>query len=287
MGRLHDPTPAAPRTRRIWLCADDYGIAPGVNQAIRELAARGRINATSVMVVAPGFDKAQALALDQARASAPALAIGLHLTLTAPYRPLTGFVPVRQEAFLPLSAMVRAALLRRLDAHTIRREVDAQLAAFATAFGRPPDFVDGHQHVHVLPQVREAVLAAVTEMTPRPWVRQCETARPLRGLWAGPKTMVIGLMSRGLRERARAAGIATNTAFAGVYVFRPGADFSALFPRFLALTPEGGLIMCHPGIVDAALQRLDPLTLLREQEYAFLLSDAFPRILAEHGVTLV
>ena len=38
--------------RQIWLCADDYGIAPGVNGAIRELIARQRLNATSVMVAA-------------------------------------------------------------------------------------------------------------------------------------------------------------------------------------------------------------------------------------------
>ncbi len=37
--------------RRIWLCADDYGISPGVNRAIRDLIVRGRLNATSVMVV--------------------------------------------------------------------------------------------------------------------------------------------------------------------------------------------------------------------------------------------
>ena len=41
---------AAP-PRRIWLCADDYGISPGVNRAIRDLIERGRLNATSVMVV--------------------------------------------------------------------------------------------------------------------------------------------------------------------------------------------------------------------------------------------
>ena len=37
--------------RRIWLCADDYGLAEGVNRAIRDLISRGRLNATSVMVV--------------------------------------------------------------------------------------------------------------------------------------------------------------------------------------------------------------------------------------------
>ena len=64
------------------------------------------------------------------------------------------------------------------------------------------------------------------------------------------------------------------------------ADFAALFPRFLANMPEGGLVMCHPGVVDGELERLDPLTTLREREYAYLRSDAFPQALAQAGVTL-
>ena len=49
---------------RIWLVADDYGLSRGVNGAIRGLLARGRISATSVMVVAPAFvpEATQALA---------------------------------------------------------------------------------------------------------------------------------------------------------------------------------------------------------------------------------
>jgi hypothetical protein len=34
------------------------------------------------------------------------------------------------------------------------------------------------------------------------------------------------------------------------------------------------------------LQRLDSLTVLREHEFAFFNSDAFPQVLAEHGVAL-
>ena len=34
--------------------------------------------------------------------------------------------------------------------------------------------------------------------------------------------------------------------------------------------------MCHPGFVDAELERLDPLTTQREREYAYLAGDAFP-----------
>jgi predicted glycoside hydrolase/deacetylase ChbG (UPF0249 family) len=42
----------------------------------------------------------------------------------------------------------------------------------------------------------------------------------------------------------------------------------------------------HPGFVDAELQRLDPLTTLREREYAFLAGDAFLNLLAGHGAAL-
>ena len=77
--------------RRIWLVADDYGISPAVSAAIRDLAARGRLSATSVMVAAPSFERAQAQSL-----AATGVAIGLHVTLTAPFRPLSqGFAPLR------------------------------------------------------------------------------------------------------------------------------------------------------------------------------------------------
>jgi len=38
--------------------------------------------------------------------------------------------------------------------------------------------------------------------------------------------------------------------------------------------------------VDAELQRLDPLTTLREREYAFFAGDTFPAVLARHRVAL-
>src|SRR5256714_10979231 len=137
--------------RRIWLCADDYGIAPGVDAAIRDLIGRGRLNATSVMVVAPSFTPAEADALT----NVGKVAIGLHLTLTAPFKPRTAdFRPLAQAVFHPLQATLRRAMLRRLDRAALRREVEAQIAAFAEAFGRPPDFIDGPQHLHLFTQVR-------------------------------------------------------------------------------------------------------------------------------------
>jgi predicted glycoside hydrolase/deacetylase ChbG (UPF0249 family) len=272
--------------RRIWLCADDYGLAPGVNAAIRDLVARGRLNATSVMVVTPTFSRAEADALAALDAAGSRVAIGLHVTLTGPLRPLTAFRPAADGAFLPLAAMLRLAARRGLEAGALAREVEAQFAAFVEAFGRAPDFVDGHQHVHLFPQVRDAVLDAAHRLAPQAWMRQCGARGPLRRRLADPKGLLIDYLSRGFRIRAAQLRIRTNPAFAGTYTYQPNADFARIFPAFLPGMPAGGLIMCHPGVVDPELERLDPLTTLREREYAYFRSDDFAEALKSQDLTL-
>jgi predicted glycoside hydrolase/deacetylase ChbG (UPF0249 family) len=153
-------------------------------------------------------------------------------------------------------------------------------------FGQPPDFLDGHQHIQLFPQVRDAFLKVVAERAPTAWVRQC--GRPRRGRrLRDHKALVLDILSLGFRRRARKLGIAVNPAFAGAYAFKSRANYARLFPRFLSGLPDGGLIMCHPGVVDTELKGLDSLTTLREQEFAFFGSDAFLQVLAEHNVALV
>jgi len=273
--------------RRFWLCADDYGIAPGVNVAIRDLVARRRLNATSVMVLAPSFSRAEAHALAALNAGEQRVAIGLHLTLTAPLGPLTkDYAPLAAGAFLPVATTLRLALQQRLDVAALTREFRAQFEAFANAFGRPPDFVDGHQHVQLFPQVRQAVLETASWIAPTAWLRQCGGSLPLHRRLTDPKGLLIDWLSREFRARARNLGIATNPAFAGTYTYRANVNFAAIFPGFLEGLPEGGLVMCHPGHVDAELERLDPLTTLREQEYAYFCGDAFVALLEKRGLTL-
>ena len=270
--------------RRIWLVADDYGISPAVNAAIRDLAARGRLSGTSVIMPAPSLDRGQAEALAALNAAAPRIAIGLHTTLTAPFRPLAPeFAPTRDGAFPPLATLMARAFLGRLDRASIAAEIAAQFAAFAAAFGRPPEFVDGHQHVHLLPVVRDALLAAVRAAAPRAWVRQCGS---LRSSLSDPKGLLLNGLSRRFRARADALGIRTNPAFAGTYTFDPRAQIAALFPRFLDGLPDGSVVMCHPGEVDDELRRLDPLTDLRAREYAYLAGDGFAALLRSQAVAL-
>jgi predicted glycoside hydrolase/deacetylase ChbG (UPF0249 family) len=274
-----------PTPRHIIICADDYGISPAVSAAIRDLIAHGRINATSVMVTSPNSDSAEAAALHDV--AAQRAAIGLHVTLTAPFAPLShDFAPLRHGAFLSLGATLRRAHLRTLQPDLLANEIARQFAAFAHAFGRPPDFVDGHQHVQLFPQIRDAFLRVAKDAAPRAWVRQCGRVATARMRFADRKAMVLDALSRRFRQLAALHGLRTNPAFAGTYAFRSNAAYEQLFATFLDRLPDGGLIMCHPGKVDSELTRLDTLTDLREREYAFFLDDSFPRLLAEHGVAL-
>lgn len=273
--------------RRIWLCADDYGMSPGVNRAIRELIEKKRLNATSVMVVGAAIDRAEIDGLMQAVSVNPNCAIGLHATLTAPFAPLTmHFQPLDGGQFLPLGRLLRASLLRRLDPEIAQAELLAQIAAFKQLFARAPDYIDGHQHVQLFPQIRDAFLAAVKEVAPNAWVRQCGRSLPLSQRLDSPKALLLDTLSATFRQKAAREGIAFNPGFAGAYDMVRGRDFSDAMQGFLTGLPEGGLIMCHPGFVDEILIGLDNVTHQREREFAFLNSYDFPRLLSANNVTL-
>ncbi len=65
------------------------------------------------------------------------------------------------------------SLTGRFPSAELRAEIARQFVAFEIVHGEIPSFVDGHQHVHVLPVVRLALLAVLTERgyQGRLWVR--------------------------------------------------------------------------------------------------------------------
>jgi len=173
---------------------------------------------------------------------------------------------------LPLVAELIADLVRapHFDEAHLEREKQVILSELGECLDSPEDLV--HDHLLEAAFDRQALGRPVlgTELSIRAIQRQdC-----------------LDWLSREFRARARNLGIATNPAFAGTYTYRANVNFAAIFPGFLEGLPEGGLVMCHPGHVDAELERLDPLTTLREQEYAYFCGDAFVALLEKRGLTL-
>ena len=269
------------------LCADDFGLTEGVSRGILDLARMGRLSATSVMAHRPSWPR---LAWDLAGFGGH-LGVGLHLTLTLgePLGAMRQFAPVSRLP--PFPVVLRRALARQLPTHEIRQEIDRQLDAFEAAFGRPPDFVDGHQHVHVLPGVREPLLAALGARgwRGRLWLRDPsdQIAAILARRVAAPKALLVAALSLAFRAAASRAGFAVNEGFSGFSSFDPARDVGADFGRFFQHLGPRPVIMCHPGHVEADLHGLDPVVETRAREYAYLASDDFSALIRERAISLV
>ena len=271
---------------RIGVCADDYGLTPGVGRGIRELLAAGRISATSVMAGSEYWPE-EAPAIRPFAASAD---IGLHITLTDQV-PL-GVLPIfaHDGQFPPLAKVLRAGLSRQLPLAEIEAEIERQLATFVKHFGAPPAHIDGHHHIHQLPGIREIVVRMAARLRPAgTYVRCCaEPASVIlkRGVTPG-KALLISILGKGLARQLRLAGLPSNSGFSGAYGYgtetRPLPE---IFGRFLRGAGPGHLVMCHPGYSDAVLADKDTLTAAREAELAFLGGETWPRLLAEAGLVI-
>lgn len=270
----------------ITLCADDYGLAPGLGIAIRALIEQGRLQATGCMTGSAHWpDEARLLKALEGRAE-----FGVHLTLTD-HRPLGPMPSLAPEGRLPpIGAMVKRSVLHRLDKAEIAAELERQVDAFEAQMGRPPDFLDGHHHVHQLPIIRDVVVDLWRRRLKAQggWVRSCwENPLAIARRGVDPiRATIIALLGIGLRRRMRAEGIPHNRSFRGVYDFSGKVAYAELFRIFSQAPGPGTLIMCHPGQVDEALRACEWLTDQREVEWKFLASDAFPLSLADRGITL-
>jgi chitin disaccharide deacetylase len=271
-------------THHVVLCADDFGLTEGVSRGILELARMGRISATSALTNAPSWPR-MAPELASLRGS---IAVGLHLNLTlgAPLGPMPRLAP--HGLFPTNGALIASALAGRLAPDEVSAEIERQLDAFEAALGGPPDFVDGHQHAHVLPGIRGALLEVLGRRGPRLWLRDPSdraVAILQRGI-AASKALTVGALAYGFEGAARRAGFETNAGFSGFSPFDPSLAAERLFERALTELGPRPLVMCHPGHVDAELRARDPVVETRAQEQRYLASDRFPALLRGRGLEL-
>lgn len=264
---------ASVKPKDIILCADDFGFTKGISRGILELIQKKRLSATSCMVAHSSF-KEFAFGLKNYQNSVD---IGLHFDLTS--SPSTSF-----------AQLVKATFLGNIDQSFIRNEFRKQVNQFIAAFGFAPAFVDGHHHVHQLPQISGVILNEIHQV---PGLKK--TA--LRNCWESPltiykrgvsikKAFAISSLGRSLKKQCRTRNILTNNGFSGIYDFDTIHQYSELFERFSDNVKSKTLIMCHPGYVDDELISKDSLVGSRRAELDYFSSAKFKELLERKSLRL-
>ncbi|MDE2371724.1 MAG: ChbG/HpnK family deacetylase [Burkholderiales bacterium] len=263
--------------RRLMLCADDYGLAPAIDDALVELLGRARLSRISCIVNLPRWPAAARALARAARARA-----GLHLNLTEG-RPLSGELAAVWPALPTLQRLIVDAHLGRLPLAALRAEMQAQFAVCEQALGQMPMHLDGHQHVHHLPHIRDLVLEIAAS---RKGLRVRHTGRVRGPGYVVKRLLIEGTGGTVLGRRLDAQGIAANGTLHGVYDFVE-TDYRRLMRGWLAALPErGALLFCHPGRNGAGGAAGDEIAAARTRELDYLGGAAFGDDLAEAGVLL-
>ncbi|MCX7035970.1 MAG: ChbG/HpnK family deacetylase [Proteobacteria bacterium] len=253
------------RLRVIDVCADDFGLTQAASLSILHLGERGALSSTSCAV----DGTALAAHLPALRALRPRLRVGLHFNLTG------------NPAFIgsqPVTQWIRDCWLGRVDRRAMATEVARQLDRFGQLFDSPPDFVDGHEHVHQFPVLRELLLEGVTARYGSSVAIRCTWPKH----WQGTKAAIIALLgARALRNAVEQRGLQTNTDFAGVYDLASATGYASRMERWVSRLADGGLVMCHP---ERPMANAEPA---RIAEHTFFDSAAWPALLASQRVSLL
>ncbi|MDQ5884697.1 MAG: hypothetical protein QG556_1037 [Pseudomonadota bacterium] len=256
------------------LCADDFGQNKSISDGILELAQRSRLSAVSCMVNGASWP----YGIDDLKSCDVELGLHLNLTHGASFSAFWG------QRFPSLFKLLLN--LYRLDQDALYHEILAQIEKFKADVGFYPQFIDGHQHVHQLPIVRDALFKALDQLPNRPWLRSTYTSdnQRLSHFINWKRWILYFLGGRAFQRLLQQKGYRTNKDFSGDYTFSEDINYPKRFRRFLAELPHLGLIMCHPGKVS--VDSTDSIASIRPLEFQYFQSEAFLKDLKETGVEL-
>jgi len=271
--------------KRLVVTADDFGLAPEVNEAVEEASRHGVVSAASLMVGAP----AAADAIRRAR-RLPNLRVGLHLVLVEgrPVAPAAAIPDLLDRAGRlrgDLAAYGLAIMLRPAVRRQIRAEIRAQFEAFRAA-GLLLDHVDAHRHYHLHPAILSEVLAIGRDFGMNALRAPVEPLAVLRAVEPTPRSLAASLAAPCAalaRARARAAGLVVADRVFGLAW--SGAMSEARLAGLFARLPAGRTeIYVHPAIAGGFAGSA-PGYRYRE-EFSALLSERCRDALARSGAIL-
>lgn len=243
--------------KKLIVNGDDFGLHPGVNQAVIQAYRLGCLKSTSFMPAGRAAGEAAALALRE-----PGLSVGLHFTLVgAKPVSLVEKIPslVDENGLFPADygVFIGKYLWGQIKLREVAAECEAQLRRMEE-FGLRPDHFDSHQHLHVLPGITEVCLEAMQRHGIRRMRCPAEgyffrgglPLKPVRFALRGGLTF----LARWAGRKARRQGIRLPQHFFGM--LGGGQMTGKKLRRIIRELPEGiSEVMVHPGADRKILEK--------------------------------
>lgn len=244
--------------KQLIVTADDFNLSAGVSQGILEAHTHGIVTETSIMVNLGDVPRA----VDMLSA-APRLGVGLHLNITRgrPCAPMLAVQDLLGADGQFLGSPQALPVSMRVE--PVRAEFQAQLEVFQRTFGRLPQHLDTHHHVHQHPVVLEALLAL-----------------------AAPSQLPVRSIDSRMRAMMTARRLGSPAHFLGDAGDEPYWTTARLIAAVPELQPGVTELMCHPGYFDATIA-YSRYGRQRDVERQALCAPEVAALLQEHGVQLV
>lgn len=261
--------------KKIIICADDYAQSDVISDAILSLAKKNRISATSCMTNTRYWQTHARKLLEFSEIDK-----GLHLNFTHDLPLSIALKSYFNEAPICLSTLLQKIFLRQIPKALIKSEIHAQLDSFEQHLELIPDFIDGHQHIHHLPIIRNALIEVYLERyatlpyDKRPYCRVTISPSHIQQPFFVKKKIIQGLGAKTFKKMLMIHEIPHNKHFFhGVYPFTNNHYYPKVALPILETIDNGDLLMCHPGLRNK--DDSDPISEHRLKEYFFLSSDEF------------
>jgi chitin disaccharide deacetylase len=280
--------------RQLLVIADDYGIGPPTSAGILELAKKGVVSGSVLLVNSP---HAPASVANWRRAGRP-MVLGWHpnLTLDAPITPPRRVPSLvnREGKFHRLGTFMKRLFFGRIRSEDMAVELGAQLERFIALVGQAPRLVNTHQHIGIFAPVGLVLLHLLGQHQPRAYIRRVR--EPWRLIWAikgaRAKRAYLNTHGRWMSRRQEALGFPGNDWLGGI-TDPPWVKRADFFEAWLTTIPGQVVEMsCHPGHADETLlgrdcARRDGMMQRRVDELALLLRPEFFQAVAGAGLQLV
>jgi predicted glycoside hydrolase/deacetylase ChbG (UPF0249 family) len=271
--------------RRLLVIADDYGIGFNTTTGILQLAAKGLVTGSALLVNTA--DAAESV--QRWRRMASSLELGWHpnLTLDAPLAAPAHVASLIREdgAFWPLASFLHRWWRGKLDPGEIALELHLQLRRFIELVGHPPTFVNFHHHLALFKPIGAILLDQLSELHVKPYVRRVREPWDMLVKVGGARItrVVLNRFGRRASQTQAERGFPGNDWLAGIANARDVAD-PHFFLRWLRAMP-GDIVelMCHPGLYDPALLGRDPMIDQRVNEMRWLFDPTFKETVRDAG----